>query len=690
MGVGDKMKISGLIGFQGLFYDFFSERLRRQQPAVTSQPDQAEISLNREVFTRIRTKLAILNKTVAQFHRTSEKIGPLQFKSRARTADFTAANATSASKLGDLGTGTATVMTSTEEVNATPTSFFPFGPTWTSSTAQATIGGSYDGSNGTMTLTFKVSTEGTHGVDHVRIQVLDDNMQELEEIFFNKNHPIDQQYTLSNGLIITLGEGDLLLDDTFTVDVDDSIPMSFSPSLPQWIGSTGLATLDGVYDGSNGSMTLTFEVDVGGTHGVDDITIKVYDDISQEIDEIFIDNNDPIDTEYTLSNGLVFTLGDGDMLKGSTFTADVSDVVGSTVDPNKPLNGTRNDNPNLEYGLSVTDGSFELNGTVINVYASDTINTVLNRITQSSAGVTATFNAATETIVLTQKTLGSVPTIVLANDTSGFLAAMKLDSATPTPGIDGDPEKPLKDVARFSSVQSGNININGVAIAIDVNVDSLNDVLDNINASDAGVTASYLDMAQRVTIVSNDPNQDLILDSGGTGFFTALEISDGTYEPVQSSGGHEGMPQWYAFQFAHEVKHVAEALNDLFEESETGTIFDEFLKQLRQKIETAIQKSFGSEESHYETQFGVNFDFRDKKKPFFDFSEDDLSRLASALIHNKHSREIRNLFNLKEDGFVTRLEEALKYADSDLETTRTDLDLEMTLGVQESMINVWA
>ena len=229
MEVGDEMMISGLIGFQGLFHDFFSANLRRRQLTAISQSDKVEIPINREAFIRIRAKLAELNKTVGELHRTLEKIGPLRFKSRARSAVDTAANTTSALDLGDLGTGTAAVMNSTEEVNATPTSFSPFGPTWTGSTAQATIGGDYDGSNGTMTLTFKVDREGTHGVNDLKIKIYDANNQEIDLIDIKRGHPIDQQYTLSNGLIFTLGEGDLLKNDTFTLDVDDSIPMSFSP-----------------------------------------------------------------------------------------------------------------------------------------------------------------------------------------------------------------------------------------------------------------------------------------------------------------------------------------------------------------------------------------------------------------------------------------------------------------------------
>jgi len=585
------MRIGGLIGFQGMFHDFFSESLRRQQLAATSQSDQAEIPVNRQAFFRIRTNLATLNRTVAQLQGTLEKIGPLRFKSRANSTDAAAANATSASELSDLVSASAAVMNSTEQVNATPTSFSPFGPTWAGS-------------------------------------------------------------------------------------------------------STAEATIDGIYDGSNGTMTLTFEVDQGGTHGSNQLRIKVFDAYSQEIDEISVKKNDPIDKQYTLSNGLIFTLGDGDLVKDDTFTVDVYDTVGSTVDPAKPLNGTRNDNPNLEYGLSVTDGTFELNGTTIDIYASDTINAALDRITQSDAGVTAAFDAATEKVVLTQKTLGSVPTIVLANDTSGFLAATKLESATPTPGTDDEREKPLTDVPRFSSVQSGNININDVAIAIDVDVDSLNDVLDRINASDADVTASFDSTAMRVTIVSNDLSQELILDSGGTGFFPALDISNGTYQPEKASGGSKGMPQWYAFQFAHAVQDVAEALNALFDEPESGVVLDAYLKQLRQKIKTAIQKSFDSDESHFQTEFGIELDFRDTKKPIFDFSGEDLNRLASSLIHNQHVREIRSLFfgkyNTKGDGLATKLTTALEHADSNLEMTLTDSYLEITLGGRDSLIDVWA
>ena len=287
--------------------------------------------------------------------------------------------------------------------------------------------------------------------------------------------------------------------------------------------------------------------------------------------------------------------------------------------------------------------------------------------------------------MLTQKTPGSVPTIVLENDTSGFLAAMKLESASPTPGTDGDPEKPLSEVERFSSVQSGTMSVNGVTISIDVNVDSLNDVLDRMNASGAGVTASLDHTAQRVAIVSDDPSQELVLDSGETGFFSALEITDGTYHPTQGSGGRKGMSERYAYQVADTVQDIAGAMNALFEEPESGAVPDVFLMQLRQDIQTAISESFDSEGPHFKTKFGLEFDFRDTARRILDFSQYDRSRLMSTLTHKRQVREIGNLFfgtpSLKTDGLVERLTAALEQAES---------DLEITLGQAGSLLDAWA
>lgn len=430
-------------------------------------------------------------------------------------------------------TVTATKMQSTEEVNTTPTSYSTHGPEWTGSTAQVTLSGEYDGSNGSDTLKINVTREGTHGTDDLQLKVYDSNNDEIDKIDIKKNHAIGRQYTLDNGLVLTLSEGDLTKKDTFTIDVENSSPTSFSPAQPNWEGSDALPTIGGVYDGSNSTDTLSFRADNSGTHGEDDLKIKVYDSNNDQIDTIDIKKEDPIDKQYTLSNGLTFTLGNGALLENTTFTMEVFDSVGSAVDPDNPFNGIRADDPNLEPGLSVRDGSFQINGTSIDVGASDSINDVLDRINQADAGVNATFDAATETVLLTQNTPGSTPDIILENDTSGFLAAVKLDGATATPGEDSEPNKSLAEVASFSAVQSGSISVNGVSIDIDVNTDSLNDVLDRISASGADVDARFDNTTQRVTVRAESTASQMELYNGATHFFTAVGISEGAYNAAE-------------------------------------------------------------------------------------------------------------------------------------------------------------
>jgi hypothetical protein len=469
--------------------------------------------------------------------------------------------------------------------------------------------------------------------------------------------------------------------------------------------STAQATISGEYDGSNGTDTLTFEVTRGGTHGSGNLQIKVYDSSSSQIDAITIGKNDPIDQQYTLSNGLVLSLGTGALTKRDTFTLEVYDSVENAVNPDKPFNGTGSDDPNLQSGLAVTSGSFQVNGVTIDVQDNDTINTVLDRISQSDAGVTATFDAATETVLLTQKTPGSTPDIVLENDTSGFLAAVKLDGAAASPGTDAEAEKTLAEEAQFAGVQNGNISVNGVSIDIDINADTLTDVLDRITASAADVTASFDSNSQRVSLTSNNTESQLILDSGTTNFFSAVEISDGTYEPVNETvqvqtGGVDAvntsdLVAEYADTYNTEltatlganqdaaatpvstgdakmlgnlVSIMADSMNALFDGSTLTSSSGAETGAVRNELRSAVTSWFDSEGPRFNTDFGIGFDFEKTKEGVFKFSPTDQSRFEAALTSPQSAASVRNtLFGTEPQGLFNQLHATLTAAGSGLD-----------------------
>lgn len=313
---------------------------------------------------------------------------------------------------------------------------------------------------------------------------------------------------------------------------------SFTPFGPDWTdGSSALITIGGEYDGTDLSGQMDFEVRRAGTHGVDDLRLRVTDPQGNRRNINIRDHHDP-DRQYDLQNGLYLTLGPGSLINRDLTSIQLYENIGEVVDTNKPLGGMRNDNPNLQFGSpSILNGSFDLNGESISVSTLDSINDVINRINQSNAGVTALFNAGNETIDFLQDTPGSLPTVDFQNDTSNFLEATKLDTAVVTPGIDPDDDKALQDVAAFSSVQGGNLIVNGQQISIDTADDSLSSVIERIDTSSAGVVASFDSVSQQVLIEAQDSESTLTLDSNGTGFFAAVRIAEGRLDPEALSRG---------------------------------------------------------------------------------------------------------------------------------------------------------
>ena len=276
-------------------------------------------------------------------------------------------------------------------------------------------------------------------------------------------------------------------------------------------------------------------------------------------------------------------------------TAESASAVGVTVDVEATL-----DSAGLTIAPSAT-GTFSINGTQINFDSSvDTITAIVARINGSEAGVTASYDGATNTLKFTNSANG--PTAVTYSDVSGnFMEAMNFVDAVATPiatELLGTDHKSLNDVisdintagigvtasivggnqleltsassielgsgsdtsnflaathilespagstrtgvqgmgavnptatldsARLATALSpatGSFTINGVSIAYDASVDSLQNVIDRINQSEAGVTALY-----------DSYNDKFVVTSDTTGNFLA---SMGVLAPAAQTAG---------------------------------------------------------------------------------------------------------------------------------------------------------
>lgn len=428
----------------------------------------------------------------------------------------------------------------------------------------------------------------------------------------------------------------------------------FSPAHPLYAGSTtALPTIGGTYNGST-DETLTFtNTQPGQTSSNKDKTIEITDSSGTLLETLIVPGGYVAGTELSLTNGLRVSFTDGFLSNGDSFALSVFANVENSVNADNPYNGSGATDPNFESGVSVTAGSFTVNGETINVAADDTINTVLAAITNSAAGVSATFNSSTERVVLTSTTAGASGTITFGADSSGFLAAVKLDTATLTPGTDSEFTSPMSNVAKLQSVQSGAFSINQTSVGQDPSIDSLEDVLSRINGATTNVTFSYSTGTDLVTLTPNGTSGVQLADNG-TNFFSAINITSG------QRSFQTGNSRSVAVRAVVErVADFAQAINRLVDRSShsaelAATLSDTITRAVREANDLRSDR----EASKVLKDLGITLDSADTKN-FFSIDE---GKLASAIRRGgKTFFEVflRNTGLHTSEGIVPNLEEVV-------------------------------
>lgn len=413
----------------------------------------------------------------------------------------------------------------------------------------------------------------------------------------------------------------------------NTTPTSYSTHVPEFEGASSPdVEIQGVYDGSHGDTTLRFEVASGGLVGLTSTRLNVIAN-GQVVETVqFAGSYDP-GTPVQLENGLTIALGSGTTFANDGFEIEVSSSVGTAVDPDASFDGTGDDVPEFESTFAVGAGSFTINGAAISVASDDTLTDVLAKITASAAGVTASFDALTETVILTQDTEGSAEAITLGADTSGFLAATKLDTAVLEPGSDDERTAALAEVDSLSGVVAGTFFVQGVAIDVDPALDSLTDVLERIEANVEGVTATYDADSGRVTI-SGGTGNELTLGGDAAGFLAAIGIDEGIYEAQpQTSGRRRSQISFHdTVKTRSGLLALESALTPLTSLRLGGRAGDRlagFGAELRKVLSESlaeVDETLGDRQ-FVRTEFGLDFDFRGKDEVL----QIDLDRFRRAL-----------------------------------------------------------
>jgi flagellar hook-associated protein 2 len=144
---------------------------------------------------------------------------------------------------------------------------------------------------------------------------------------------------------------------------------------------------------------------------------------------------------------------------------------------------------------------------------------------------------STEESVVGAKVSGANPVAGAYEVSVIHLASATTGSSSSRLGANIDAGALLSASGIHTEVTAGTFTINGVAFTIDPAANSLNDVLGQINASAAGVTASY-DFATDTVVVENAAAGDTsLINFGGTGDDSNFLTVIGLLNATQATGG---------------------------------------------------------------------------------------------------------------------------------------------------------
>ncbi|MCD6462944.1 MAG: flagellar filament capping protein FliD [Thermotogae bacterium] len=188
---------------------------------------------------------------------------------------------------------------------------------------------------------------------------------------------------------------------------------------------------------------------------------------------------------------------------------------------------------NLDSRVTPVAGTVTINGVEITIDATDTIDDIVNKINSSGAGVTASYSDTTGKLTLSAS---SKFTLGASTDTSNFLSVFNLsDAPMEWDGLNYNvvstahvgavsTSRTLSSLASDDGVTftDGTITINGTSISVS-GTDTLEDVIDRINDSDANVIAFYDTNEDKLVVINKTyGTQGISFDDGGTGFFKVM------------------------------------------------------------------------------------------------------------------------------------------------------------------------
>jgi flagellar hook-associated protein 2 len=274
------------------------------------------------------------------------------------------------------------------------------------------------------------------------------------------------------------------------------------------------------------------------------------------------------------------------------------------------------------FATSATSGTFTVNGAQVTVATTDSLQQVFDAISSATSGeVTASYDSTADKITLAD-TKGNNITLGSAADTSKFLQAARLyNGSTSATSITSSAalgsvqlsasmqDADLKTAVQGDSSNNGSFTINGVSISYNTSSDSIQNVLDRINSSSAGVTASFDSQNSRFVLTNNTTGNVGVSMKDVTGnFLAATGLSTGTTVSGQNllytlNGGTQQLTS-----LSNTISSGSSGISGLTVTATQAASFTVTVASDTSKISSAIQQfvtDYNSVQSYITTQMAV-------------------------------------------------------------------------------------
>ncbi|MCI6475667.1 MAG: flagellar filament capping protein FliD [Mucispirillum sp.] len=201
--------------------------------------------------------------------------------------------------------------------------------------------------------------------------------------------------------------------------------------------------------------------------------------------------------------------------------------------------------------LEGLNGKFYINGVEIEIgdYKQLTPNELMAKVNGSGAGVTMTYDYEKNIFQISNNEGGAVE-LTLGNeglDTSNFFQIFKVGLNSGATYVRGQNKGSLDtatvinklDPSFTYQIKSGTFSINGVSIYIDITKDSINDVINKVNKSGAGVTMTYDSTTDKFSLTSTSGERIKVGGANDTSTFllsAGLLYSQATETAIGTAG----------------------------------------------------------------------------------------------------------------------------------------------------------